>query len=218
MVGATNPERLLRVALGAARQASRDSDEHNLSVHEIGYLNEQWVQSYIGDAISRHLFSSYKTKASRPFVTYETCVSWLEYFFDQKRSRGRVPGKLTDRSRFDLTVWSKSGKSVGLIEVKDEPIMVAYSKTSDPSKLVGALKRWESLRWGIFLYSTRNATKKTGTDRKNHLRDKSQAVFDVIKTKFGKSVSLNYVVSDILREDDAQVLWAGVVFERLPAG
>lgn len=201
----------MKIALDAADQATIDSDEHDLSARELGLLNEQWIHSYVGDAISRHLQAAYDGAHCRPFVTYETSVSWLEYFIDQERTRGRIPGKLSDRRRFDLTVWSRDRQAMGLIEIKYQPIMSTYSRTSDPEKLLGALRRWDSLRWGMFLYCTRNNSGRDGEKLLKHLKESSKRTFNLIEEALSGRARLSYKVSDVI---ERQALWAAVLVRR----
>lgn len=206
--------KLLGVALEAARQGSVDCDESDLNAKDVGLLNEQWTQSYVGDAISRYLRSFYQAEGGRPYVTYETTVSWLEYFFDQKRSPGPVPGKLSDRRRFDLSVWSKSGKAIGVIEIKNEPLMSGYSKSNDPGKIVGALRRWQNLQWGMFIFCVRNNTKKEGSVLAKHLKERAEATFDFVQVNHRKDAKMTWQSATTLDNDGSQCLWAGILFQR----
>lgn len=210
-MGRVTASRIAKIALDAANQATIDSDEHNLSVCELGQLNEQWIHSYVGYAISRHLQVEYGGDDRLPFVTYETSVSWLEYFFDQKRSSGPIRGRLSDRRRFDITVWSRDRKAMGLIEIKYQPIMSTYSRTTDPEKLLGALRRWDSLRWGMFLYCTRNNSGRDGEELLKHLKESSKRTFHVIEKALSGRARLSYRASDV---DEAQALWAAVLIRR----
>lgn len=210
-MGRITASTIVKIALDAADQATIDSDEHDLSVRELGLLNEQWIHSYVGDAISRHLQAAHGGDHRRPFVTYETSVSWLEYFIDQKRTCGRIRGKLSDRRRFDVTVWSRDRRATGLIEIKYQPIMSTYSRTTDPVKLLGALRRWDSLRWGMFLYCTRNNSGRDGEELVKHLKVSSKRTFHAIEKALSGRARLSYRASDVV---ERQALWAAVLIQR----
>jgi len=205
--------KLAEIIVKAAREASIDCDQHNLSAKQVGQLNEQWIQSYVGDAISRHLRDFYKSDGQRPYVTYETTAGWIRYFFDQKNAPVRRHVKLTEKSRFDLTVWSKSGKIVGLIEIKNEPLMSGYSKSRDPDKIISALHEWDYLNWGIFLFCSRNNTQKTGEKLNDHLYAMVDKTFSHVERHFGRHADLNLVTSELFEGDDAQCLWAAVIMK-----
>jgi hypothetical protein len=77
---AVKPEReILIAALNAASQSSRDAASHTSNVRDVGILNEQWAQSYVGIGINDLLRQAYGNNESS-FVSFETCVSWLEDF------------------------------------------------------------------------------------------------------------------------------------------
>ena len=204
-------KKLLKWAVEAACEASQDSGSHTQSVQEPYLLNEQWVHSYVGIAINDHLRRVYK-KPKEYFVTFETCVSWIEDFFGEERGRGRKRGRLRDRQRFDVVVWSEGGQISGLIEIKDQPIMQKYSQISDPVKLIGALRRWPKLKWAIFLFSVRT-TKVMGTAGvASALAGKSKFVFDAIEGVVPEWTTSTYPRR--VSGKGSQVMWCGVLFER----
>lgn len=207
-------ERILEVAIEAADFATVDAEEDRLNARQIGLLNEQWIQSYVGDAISRHLRYLNGEEHCRPFVTYETSVAWLEHFFGEKRGPGRIAGKLSERQRFDITVWSANRVPVGLVEIKNEPIMSSYSRTADSQKLVGALRRWGTLRWGIFLFCARNNTKKAGAVMKRHLHLMAQKTFEAIQDAVDGKARTSLTMSKSLHDDKCKMMWAGVIIRR----
>lgn len=207
-------EYILEKALAAAHQSTISADEDKLSAHEIELLNEQWVQSYVGDAISRHLRHIHGEDHGRPFVTYETSVAWLEHFFGQPRRPGRIAGKLSDRQRFDITVWPADRAPIGLIEIKNEPIMSAYSRTADSEKLVGALRRWKSLRWGMFLFCARNNTSKEGGAKKEHLHAMIDKTFQAVQEAVHRSARTSLKISEVVQDDECQMMWAGIIIRR----
>ena len=209
-------KRILDIALDAADRATVNSEEHDLTVKEMGLLNEQWTQSYVGDAISRELRRIFGGDGDRPFVTYETSVSWLDHFFKKHRGPGRIPGGLSERQRFDITVWPMKRPPLGLIEIKNEPIMSAYSRRSDAKKLHGALRRWTSLRWGIFLFCTRNNTSKKGDAVCEHLEKLAEDTFSAIREVIGKSAHISTETSKMVRQEGRQMMWAGVIITRKP--
>jgi hypothetical protein len=212
-VSAGSPESILAVALTAAEASTVYADDGHTSVKEIGILNEQWAQSFVGDAISRQLRERYAHAKPQPYVTYETKASWLDYYFPN-RSRGPYAKRLTDRSRFDLAVWKKTNGISGLIEIKDEPVMGSYSKSRDTEKLIGALRRWPDLRWGIFLFSTR-ATSNYEDDRKlaEHIEKKRDSVESVVS-----KVDSNFTCEFVHRNSNSKkcrlVHWSGAIIRR----
>jgi hypothetical protein len=207
-------ERIVEVALQATDFATIDAEDDRLSAREVGLLNEQWIQSYVGDAISRYLRHMHGEEHAKPFVTYETTVAWLEHFFGETRGPGRIAGKLSDRQRFDITVWPANRAPVGLIEIKNEPIMSAYSRTADSQKLAGALRRWGTLRWGIFLFCVRNNTSKEGAVMKEHLHLMVQKTFDAIQGAVNGIARTSLKVSNKLHDDERQIMWAGAIIRR----
>lgn len=203
--------KILTVALAAGSRSSIEAWDHNLTSDEIGLLNEQWAQSYIGIEINDCLRKSYANAADKSFVSFETSVSWLEGFLGEKRGPGRIPGSLRDRQRFDVTVWSKGGRVAGLVEIKDQPIMQEYSRTADPGKICRALKRWPSIRWGMFLFSVRSS----GSNRFKSLRDELDVKRDKVFASIDRACSAN--IADLGRNDDVLeaggcMVWGGVLF------
>lgn len=212
-MAAGSPEQILKVALQAAEGATIYADDGHTSVKEIGLLNEQWVHSFIGDAISRHLRDNYAQQKDQPYVTYESIAGWLDDYFS-KRSRGPYANGLTDRTRFDLAVWRKAKGLSGLIEIKDEPVMAHYSRSRDTEKLIGALRRWPELRWGIFIFSVR-ATSNYPDDKKllDHMSRKREKVFDVIRD-VASDYSLRIMTGKCDPKTCRLVQWSGAIIRR----
>jgi hypothetical protein len=212
-VSAGSPESILSVALEAAEASTIYADDGHTPVKDVGILNEQWAQSFVGDAISRHLRDSYAHQKMQPYVTYETKVSWLEHYFP-KSSNGPYANGLTHRSRFDIAVWRKSNGVAGLIEIKDEPVMGAYSKSRDTEKLIGALRRWPDLRWGIFIFSTR-ATANYEDDCKlsSNIENKRGSVEAVVR-KVASKFNVAFVHRDSDIKSSRLVHWSGAIIRR----
>ncbi len=201
------------MALAAAEASTVYADDGHTSVKDIGLLNEQWSQSFVGDAISRHLRESYAYAKPQPYVTYETNAGWLDYYFP-KRSPGPYANRLTDRSRFDIAVWKKTNGISGLIEIKDEPVMGSYSKSRDTEKLIGALRRWQDLRWGIFLFSIR-ATSNYEDDRKlaEHIEKKRISVESAV-SKVDRNFTCEFVHRNSDSKESRLVHWSGAIIRR----
>ena len=211
-MSASRPRSILKVALAAAEKATFDSDEGATSVKQLGLLNEQWAQSYVGHAISRHLQQAYEIEDSWPLVTYETSAAWIDYFVPE-RSPGPYATGLGDKSRFDLTVWHKNRTIEGLVEIKDQPVMEQYSKSRDPGKLVAALRRWPTIKWGIFLYSVR-ATDHYDDDKMNqHLSAKIDRVDSAVQV-IDKRFKVAFDRLNPQARSTKCVMWSGAIIRR----
>lgn len=192
-----------------ALRASREAGEDCVGAHEMGALNEQWVHSYVGFGINRYLASSYKGDFDRPFVTYELSVNWLDYFLDRRRP-GPLPTGLSEKSRFDICVWSKGFKPVGLVEIKDEPIMQEYSRGRDPEKISSALRKFPSLKWGIFLFSVRVSDERRH-DQISHIDEKIRLVCETSDEWSGYTRS-RLIKGPFDKLSGQKVRWAALVY------
>ena len=171
-------------------------------------LNEHWCQSYVGIAINERLREQYGYHDDA-FVTFETSVAWIEKYTAARR-RGRKPGNLTDRQRFEILVWSKGGVPAGIVEVKDDPVMQAYFCQADPKKLEAALKRWAEIRWGIFLFSVRPRLSVTNPKCRLRLAEKRDKVFH----HAAMAVQCNTLEKASREVPDEPLMWCGMGFGR----
>jgi hypothetical protein len=200
---------LLRCALEAACRASWEADHHTQSSRERLLLNEQWAQSYIGFDLNDLLRERYASREGG-YVTFETCVNWLEGFIGEERGPGRIAGSLRSRQRFDIVLWSKGGRPAAVIEIKDQPVMQSYSRLADPLKLCGALRRWPSLRWAMFLFSVRTVAGGTKAEVNDRLRRKAGEVFAAIEVELPGRVTCKRSLA--VPGQGSKLLWAGAVF------
>jgi hypothetical protein len=201
---------LLQRALRAACHATRDADTQATSAREMQQLNEQWAQSYIGFALN-DLFRSEYGKSREPYVTFETSVSWLDGYIVAHDRPGPRPGSLKPRQRFDVVAWSKGGSVAGLVELKDRPVMSRYAELADPRKLCGALRRWPTVRWSMFIFSIRSA-KATRATIESNLEEKRDAAFTRIREIVGDFWSTSE--SKTVPAKGSRVMWAGAVFRK----
>jgi len=208
----SRPKAILRIALDAAVQATLDSGEDRTSVKDLGLLNEQWVQSYVGDAISRHLQAVYGPEKTQPFVTYETNAAWIDYFAAE-RSSGPYAKGLGDKSRFDLTVWGRNRTIEGLIEIKDQPVMETYSRARDPKKIMAALRKWPNLKWGLFLFSVRATDHYDDEKMDLHLNNKISKVEGAV-SDLDKRFKFTFERQDMKARSTKCVVWCGVIVRR----
>jgi hypothetical protein len=206
----TSDRETLHSALCAASEATVDAATHTTSAREMDLLNEQWAQSYVGLALNDLLRKRYRD-ASGSFVTFETSVTWLDGYLPDYVRSGPRPGGLRDRQRFDVVVWSKGGGVAGLVELKDTPVMSRYAESSDPRKLCGALRRWPSLRWSIFLFSIRSS-KTTNSLIEGDLCGKRDASLGRIRKVAGDF--WRTWDSFVVPAKGSRVMWVGVLFRK----
>ncbi len=206
---------MLRVALEAAETASYEANESDLTTKQIGMLNEQWVHSYVGHAISDHLLASYKIKEEdrRPFVTYETSAGWLNDICHDI-SPGPYANGLKPGNRFDLAVWSKGDRLAGLIEIKHQPIMQKYASVHDCEKLMAGLRKWGDMRWGMFLYSVRASKDCDGAELDAHLSKKADKVDDHIEDCIQDGLRVSFAPRWLKQRSAEKMLWCGAVIQR----
>lgn len=184
---------------------------HTQSSCEEFRLNEQWSQSYVGLGLNDELRRRYGN-GEAAYVSFETCVSWLEDFAGHKRGPGCPPGRLRKGQRFDIVVWSKGWKVAGLIEIKDQPVMQSYSQTSDPKKLCGALRRWPSIRWAMFLFSVRSSGTRKYQNVVTELEAKSRKVFAGIEEVVPGWMTMAKTL--VVDGRGSKLLWGGAIFRR----
>lgn len=201
---------ILDRALRAANEATKDAGRHTASSRCEELLNEQWVQSYVGIAINDLLRDRYVSEET--FVSFETSVSWLEDFISRPRGAGCIPGKLRDRQRFDITVWSKGGSVAGLIEIKDQPILSARALSSDPKKICDALRRWPSLRWGMFLFSVRSSESNRYSSRRAEVEAKSNKYLGQVEAHSGCVKDYTKLDNSLLAKRGGALGWCAVMF------
>ncbi|HEX8624888.1 MAG TPA: hypothetical protein VF782_07395 [Allosphingosinicella sp.] len=202
---------ILNAALEAACRSSWEAGMHTLSCRDQFLLNEQWSQSYVGLAFNDVLRRCYGNKEAA-YVTFETCVSWLEDFAGQERGPGRPPGRLRKGQRFDIVVWSKGWKVAGLVEIKDQPVVESYAHTADPTKLCGALRRWPSIRWGMFLFSVRSSGGRKYPSIQAELEAKSGKVFTAIEKALPRMVRAKR--TRLVEGRGSRLLWCGAIFRK----
>jgi len=203
---------LLDIILKAASQAVCDAGNNRLRPKELGLLNEQWTQSYVGIAINDALRVQYQDKESS-HVTFETSVAWLEEFCGVEGKVGRPPGVLTERQRFDVVAWSRGGYPIGLIEIKDQPVGSTYGRTNDPQKLCSALRRWDKVRWGVFLLSLRAARGNTRSAALGELDRKARGVTALITKSVQDGQFRGHRVM-VVPGPGSRILWLAALFRR----
>jgi hypothetical protein len=173
-------------------------------------LNEQWAQSYVGLGLN-DLFRRRYQDDEGGFVTFETSVRWLDGYLPDHGRPGPRPGSLSDRQRFDIIAWSKGGSVAGIVELKDTPVMSRYAEASDPAKLCGALRRWPSVRWSMFLFSIRSAKHKQGEIAADLLK-KRDGAFQRIRATVGEFWRI--CGSQTVAARGSRVMWGGVIFRK----
>lgn len=207
---------LLVVAVDAAQSALVDAELVAAGSAAKASRNEQWFHTYVGVKINDFLRCHYKDSSSKLLITFETSVGWIESCFSKDGLRGRVPGDLTDRQRFDVLVWSKGQMPAGLIEIKNEPL-AKIAAPSDLKKLRDGLLRWHRSRqgtvsWGLFLFCVR-CDDTRNVDRLQKIHDKIGALRGLAEKSFPELKLTQHVFDGALAED-ASALWAGFLLQR----
>jgi hypothetical protein len=90
--------------------------------------------------------------------------------------------------------------------------MQHYSRTADPRKLCGALRRWSKLRWGLFLFSVRSSKPKPGETVNDELDRKYSEIVAAVREEV--SDSFDCARKCKVEDRDSKVIWGGVLLQR----
>ncbi len=205
-------KRIAEAALKAAHEAVVDAGEADAQRKEVGTLNEQWVQSYVGillnDSLRRMETKTRKSAFENVLVTFETTVSWLDSFFEYEPPIGRGY-KIGSRKRFDLCLWGQGRFPIGLVEIKNDPNQAPFGIKNDINKLRKAILRYEKLKFGMFLFSVRYNNIK--------LSDVSKRIDEIIgpfRRRFSKSIDFEMVDSREHMEEGHRCIWVCAILTR----
>jgi hypothetical protein len=173
---------------------------------EVGTLNEQWVQSFVGVRLNDHLRESLskrdKSNRSGVFVTSETTGAWIAGFLEYEQAKGR-PYYIGDRQRFDLCLWSDK-RPIGLLEIKHEPNPSKWGRESDLQKLRNAVMRWGQLE-ALLIFSHRYMK----VDRAR-VKGHAEELCGPFLKQFGRKIQVDYFNNLKLTCAEENCVWHAV--------